>query len=391
MSQPDTRDILFRAGATTLARYGVLSRRIQVIGRGGEAAIETEARADATTCATFFGSDGLLRIASANILRVDYGGPTPATAGILQEGTRTNLCQYCRDLTQASVWTPTSITITKDQTGIDGVASSCSKITASANNGTILQAATLASSVRRQSAFVKRVTGSGAVSMTTDGGSTWTVVTVTAAWTRVVIPPQTVTNPSFGFKLATSGDAIAVDAVQNEGGSFESSPILTTNATKTRAADDCTIPIGFGVQDLTVLVVLNRTPQADAVGSISDGSGLFDLGNASNKHLWAYFDTSARNIIAGVRGLTTDRSVSAAIPAGATLSFAVKMVGQTVLLDVGSGYSAPSAATEVFTTWNQAQLRLGGIATNSWRYWGSVQDTLIARGAWALADMQAAL
>ena len=38
---------------------------------------------------------------------------------------------------------------------------------------------------------------------------------MTSAWTRVVIPAATVTNPIIGFRIVTNGDAIDVDYVQH--------------------------------------------------------------------------------------------------------------------------------------------------------------------------------
>jgi hypothetical protein len=178
---------------------------------------------NATTTAAYYGP------------RFDYDAALTAL-GLLLEGARTNVVLWNRDLTNAA-WTASNITPVKDQTGITGVASSASKITATAGNGTILQAITLASSARFQTAYVKRVTGTGVIEMTMDNGTTWTPITVTADWTRVSIPTQTLANPTVGFRIATSGDAIAVDMVQNSNGTFATSSIWTTAAAVTRAAD----------------------------------------------------------------------------------------------------------------------------------------------------------
>jgi hypothetical protein len=168
--------------------------------------------------------------------------------GALIEEARTNVALWCRDLTNAA-WAKTNVTAALDQTGIDGGSNSASSILATAGNATALQAITLASSARFQSAFVKRITGSGTINMTTDGGATWTAVTVTSAWSRVTIPTQTLANPSVGFRIVTSGDKIAVDFAQNENSdSFATSPILTTTLAITRAADVVTVtnPPVFG-------------------------------------------------------------------------------------------------------------------------------------------------
>jgi hypothetical protein len=156
--------------------------------------------------------------------------------GLLTEDSRTNVVLWNRDLTNAA-WAKTNATAAKDQVGIDGTSNVASSLTATANNATCLQSITLASSARAQTAYVKRITGSGDVSMTMDGGSTWTVITLTSAFQRLTIPTQTLANPSVGFKLATSGDKIAVDYVQNENGAIETSPIATTTVSVSRAAD----------------------------------------------------------------------------------------------------------------------------------------------------------
>jgi hypothetical protein len=190
---------------------------------------------------TYFDSAGLLQTAATDVARFNYNPLTLAARGLLFEAeTRTNVVLWNRDLTNVA-WTSTNITAVKDQTGIDGVANSASSITATAGNGTCLQAITLASSARFQSAYVKRLVGSGVVNMTTDNGSTWTAVTVTAGWTRVTIPTQTLANPTVGFRLVTSGDSIAVDFVQNENGAFATSAIPVTTVAVTRAADTAVI------------------------------------------------------------------------------------------------------------------------------------------------------
>jgi hypothetical protein len=186
--------------------------------------------------ATYVGSDGLIKTAAANEPRFTHNPTTLESLGLLVEEQRANLLLWSRTLTNAA-WVATNITPAKDQIGADGISSSASKITASAANGTILQSVTSASAARATSAYVKRITGTGAISMTQDGGATWTAVTVSNSWERVSIPSATVANPSVGFRVSTSGDAIAVDYVQCENGSLPTSPIETTTISATRNAD----------------------------------------------------------------------------------------------------------------------------------------------------------
>jgi hypothetical protein len=164
--------------------------------------------------------------------------------GLLVEDGCTNLVLWCRDLTNA-VWTGTGIAAAKNQTGFDGTPNAATSITAAAADATIRQSIADPASVRRQqSAFLKRLGGSGPIEMTMDGGATWTRVTVASTWTRVDIPAQTLANPTVGLRVATRGDAIAVDCVQNEkltSGVYDlnanSSPIVTTSAGVGRATD----------------------------------------------------------------------------------------------------------------------------------------------------------
>ena len=156
--------------------------------------------------------------------------------GLLLEEARTNVCLQSRTLTNAS-WVKTNCTAVKDQVGIDGAANSASRITATATNATCLLTTSISSSARFQTAFVKRLVGTGAIQMTQNNGSTWTTVTTTASWTRVECPTVTAANPVVGFRIVTSGDSVAIDMVQNENGTFATSPMPTTTGSAARTAD----------------------------------------------------------------------------------------------------------------------------------------------------------
>lgn len=184
----------------------------------------------------YFDHNGLWVMAGSDEPRFDHHPLTGAPRGLLLEGQRTNLLLWNRDLTNAA-WTKTNMTIAKNAVGIDGVSASASTLTAGANNAIVLQAVTSGSAARSVAAYVRRVSGSGTVEMTQNGGSTWTAVAVTGSWSRVGPASATVTNPSVGFRLAASGDVIEVDYVQLENGVFSSSAIATTFAQVTRAGD----------------------------------------------------------------------------------------------------------------------------------------------------------
>lgn len=192
--------------------------------------------------------------------------------GLLLEPQRINRALWSRDMTNA-VWVKTNMTAAKDQTGMDGIANSASSLTATGANATCLQAITAASAVTIMSCAIKRLVGSGTIEMTTDNGATWLTVTPTSEWTYVSITRQTMANPTCGIRIATSGDSVAVDFMQNETGNGStpsaasySSPIPTTSVTVTREADDlqmtgsafssvfnqteCTINMSFSTENL---------------------------------------------------------------------------------------------------------------------------------------------
>lgn len=201
-----------------------------------------------TSTGWYFNSSGLLVSVSGGVTRFNYGPGSTTLNGLLIEPIRKNDVLWSRDLTNAA-WTASNITAAKDQIGLDGSANSASSITATAGNGTILQAITATSAQRAQSVYVKRITGAGVVEMTMDNGSTWTAIAVTASWARVTIPAQTLANPTVGFRIVTSGDAVAIDVVQNEvavgATPGPSSPIVTTSAAVQRERDDLNLGVGW--------------------------------------------------------------------------------------------------------------------------------------------------
>jgi hypothetical protein len=169
---------------------------------------------------------------------LDYytsGGVTGCPA-LLVEPSAVNLALYSRDLSNA-VWSGTNVTTAKNAVGADGVASGATTLTATAASGTVLQAISHASQSRVFSAYVRRVTGTGAIQMTTNGGTNWTTVTISSLYTQVACAAQTVASGTVGFRMAVSGDVIEVDFTQGEVGPVATSPIPTTAASGSRSAD----------------------------------------------------------------------------------------------------------------------------------------------------------
>lgn len=180
---------------------------------------------------------GLYEPVAANLARIGAG------SGLLVEEQRVTLAPKSRRLDDAAIWTATNITPSTTQ-GVDGVAGSASRLTATASNGTILApSVTSASAARRLAPFIRRVAGTGNIDLTLDGGSTWTTVAgITSTFQRLGIG-QTVTNPRIGVRVASSGDEIDVDFCNGETGTFDCSPIESLSAVGTRAADGAALTL----------------------------------------------------------------------------------------------------------------------------------------------------
>lgn len=236
------------------------------------------------TNAYYFNSSNLLTQAAANTPRFDYSCTASYQPALRIEESRTNQALYSRDFTQ-SAWAKTSITAALNQVGLDGASNSASSLTATAANATVLQSITQSAANSVFSVYLKRITGTGTIQLTQDGGSTYTTVTLTTAWTRFNLTAESTANPSFGVKIATSGDAVAADAAQFEAGLFPTTPILTTSATATRSADIVNVPnsnMTWYNQSQGALIVEFYDPVSTAT---------------SNRGMWAFSDGTGSNRI----------------------------------------------------------------------------------------------
>lgn len=285
-------------------------------------------------------------------------------AGITLQPALANVVLWNRDLTNAA-WAKTSVTPVKDQVGVDGVANSASRITATAANGTCLQAITLASSQRFQTAYVMRLVGSGPIQMTTDGGTTWTNITVTATWTRVSIPAQTVTNPSVGFRIATSGDSIAVDLVQNETGAYATSPMPTTTASVSVNAHRLFIAYNALVQAMSVWLDLTEATPTN----LANGTRLLEIGDSGSTGAYFSVQRSATGFQAvfhnGSQSVTASVTVTAQAGDRVRIRVTMDETGAvTIAAQVNAAAEIVGTATAAnafasTASWNQARLTLG--------------------------------
>ena len=135
--------------------------------------------------------EGLWRTVPANCAR--FGG-----ARLVR-----NLATASEDWTHAG-WTKASCVAT---TGT---------LTATAGNATCLQSYTAASSNWVLRVRLSRISGSGSIQLTLDGGAAWTTVAVSGVNQVFSIAQTGVANPQFGIRIVASGDAVNATEIQLE-------------------------------------------------------------------------------------------------------------------------------------------------------------------------------
>lgn len=117
-----------------------------------------------------------------------------------------------------ALWYPTNVTVTIGQTD-PSAGTTASRLTATLADATFFQQVELAEEQTRVfSIYVKRITGTGNISLTADG-VTYEVITPTGAWVRYDTPAAVSGVTNIGIKFAVGTDAIDVAFAQLEDGS----------------------------------------------------------------------------------------------------------------------------------------------------------------------------
>ena len=245
-----------------------------------------------------FNSSGVLVQPSANVPFIEYDPATGSALGWRIWDAVTNLALHSRDLTQAA-WVKSGITPTRDQIGADGSANTATRLTATASDGTALQTITSASATRVSGFLIKRITGTGVIQITQDGGTTWNTVSITNQWLRYSIASATVTNPQIGFRIRSSGDEIAVDFAQLQSAATLGPPVATTSLTASSTADVASITgAAFaGIWNQAAGTVYSDIKRLSAVPSGFPRAWQASDGTSSNRIEQTYYSGGQANVI----------------------------------------------------------------------------------------------
>jgi len=161
-----------------------------------------------------------------------------AAHALLVEESSTNLCLQSQ--AAGTTWTQTGVTIASNSIAAPDGNTTADTLTATQDNATWVQTPTATTNIPKTwSLYIKRKTGTGAISMSLDGGSTYTAKTITTEWARYSIT-QTLAAHSLVLKISTNTDSVYIwqsDLVELP---YTLSPVPTTTAAVTRAAEYAT-------------------------------------------------------------------------------------------------------------------------------------------------------
>lgn len=343
---------------------------------GAKAEVVVSARSSVGECASNDGQS--LTKCAIDAVRVSSGLVDVSTLGVWVEPSRTNDALWARDLSNAA-WSKTTMTCAHTANGMrGGDANGATTCTATAANGTVIQAIVFTSSAQAASVFIKRRTGTGEVDVTRDG-TTWIRVDTSLSasiWKRIVAQETagctsstapsgsncviaaglsgTAANASIGIRIVTNGDAVDVDFAQEERSvaGDTTSPIETTSAAATRSTDlvDVTIspslPTSFCASATYVGSLPGGNPRYHGV----PGSGAPGVAGGSGSYCDSYgnnADTSASSPGAYTSGLSTVTPV---------MRFTTYHTGALLNLCINGVCGAGLSATWAAPTWTRYRL-----------------------------------
>lgn len=241
-------------------------------------------------------SDGIWVSVGSNQMRASA---RPGFAALQLENAATNYIHHSRDLSKAN-WTKSNMACFHNAVGIDGSSNAASTCLATSSNASVLQVDTSPDS-GVFSLFIKRVSGSGAITIKRGSDSYYANSSTcrniltdepadvsSGAFVRCQILGYDAT-PSVGIVLSTAGDAVVIDATQDEARQLleaPTSPIFTGGSESTRNADilSVTTPAGLVDAEGCVAGTARKTTSLSSTGQ----ARLFTYSSNSKTYLPGY-------------------------------------------------------------------------------------------------------
>jgi hypothetical protein len=392
------------------------------VGYGG-----TFARADASTCATYIDSAGIVQTVAANVPRYLHYPTAALGPALLLEGSRTNLTIGSSAFTDGTKWSTTRATFSLSGVAPDGTVNGAGLLTedgTAANThlgltfanttvvNTLVYTTTIFAKAGGRSWFqLQEGQGVTAAAYFNLGTGTLGTVSGTGSPTASIAP---VGNGWYRCRLTwtASGTAarIRVFLANGDGGSsydgdgtsgvyfwggqmelgaFPSSYIPTTSAAVTRAADSLSFAFPYAPQAMTVY--------ADFVelGTVlgTNTAGLFDIGNSTDAALFLSnsggnvyrawnrrgSDTTATLVAAPTYGQRNELRVALAADGSMTLGQSINSAAES---------TATAGANALASAWNIATIQVGQRGTGTVGFL-ALRKIVVAAGVQSLATMRA--
>ena len=259
------------------------------------------------SAATRINKDGLIETVASGVSRLNYpliDGVVNGCPSHLLEPSRSNLVTYSEDFSNA-YWSKSGSSVTSGFISPNGTANAFKLTKTGSGNSLVRLVSGLTNVLYTNSFYIKRVSGSGNVSLILPNG-TGEVVDIDNEWKRYSVTslPSGGTGAFTGLILSQTNDEVLIYGAQLEQGGYATSYIPTSGSAVTRVAetangagDASTFNDSEGV--LMAEISALNDDLTNRIISISDGSG-------SNRVL-VKFDNSS-NLIQGACTATTDQA-----------------------------------------------------------------------------------
>lgn len=249
--------------------------------------------------ATYINDLGQVATAPPDVLRQEYSPTSKQVLGILLEQAGSNSQPWSEAFTLGTNWTQASIARNSTTALSPAGTNTALQVTATSTNASITGLSQ--SSARVVSIYLRRVSGTGAIQITSDATGTsasWVTVPVDSVWKRFELPPRNIAR--LAIRITTLGDSIELWGAQNELSTTSASAYIPTGASSvTRqqdlAAASFTNPALWGglvtergclyvellkrsqrtgSPGLSTLVSLENVPDSTAIGMFASGFAL---------------------------------------------------------------------------------------------------------------------